>query len=153
MSFWVALCWRNDTCSFRLISEVSWAPKYLQLCTEDKEWPPTEYEIFKGCRFRVIVIVTAFLGLMRICHVSHRVWILPKEELESACSLGLRISLYRKQSFANSFIFTGVWCVISLIKMRKSCGPSTHLWGMPDSTDRGLEQTSSIFTLWHREYR
>ena len=64
---------------------------------------------------------------------------------QSACILTSR---HRRQSSANRRIDEDVSAVMSLMKMRKSRGPSTVPWGTPDITGASLEVNPSTTTLW-----
>lgn len=100
-----------------------------------------------------MVIATVFLRLIVICHFEHRVCIIDSEVFKASWSFEFRISLYKMQSSAKSFILTGMSLMTSLIKTRKKSGPNTDPCGIPESTVAGVEAASLTWTHCFRNER
>ena len=96
----------------------------------------------------VALMTLHFFGLNLSCHFSCHACSCVRSCCSSWQSRTDFTDLYITQSSANSRTVDVVCSARSLMKIRKSSGPSTDPRGMPDFADAGPDVSPSTTTLW-----
>ena len=96
----------------------------------------------------VALMTLHFLGLNLSCHLYCHACSCMRSCYSSWQPPTVFTDLYTTQSSANSQTVEFVCSARSLMKIRKSRGPSTDPCGTPDFTDAGPDVSPSTTTLW-----